>query len=129
MKHSSSQTFLSSSLRAVARLKLLTLACGLFLFMGTSAYGQTHNSSACANNPVSLTKAYIGYNGLTNETAALYSWCRNETLVNIQTYCNNLTGAVEGVTNFGTMSDACKAEFLRRKRELEVVRKLTKARH
>jgi hypothetical protein len=131
MKHSPSQSLFSASMRSVAKLKLLALACGLFLFMGTSAYGQapTHNNSACNSNPVTLAKAYTSYNGLTNETAALYSWCRNETLTNIQTYCQNLTTAIEGVTTFAGLSDGCKAEYLRRKQELEVIQKLTRSRH
>jgi hypothetical protein len=124
MKHLPSQSLLSGSF---AKLKLVALACGMFLFMGTSAYGQ--RTTSCAVNPVAVAKAYIGYQGLTNETAAMYSWCQNETLANIQSYCNTLSNAVAAVANFDTLSDACKVKYLSRKQELDVIRKLSQARH
>jgi hypothetical protein len=131
MKHSPSQSLFSASMRSMAQLRLLALACGLFLFMGTSAYGQApgHTNATCASNPITLTKAYAGYSGITNETAAMYSWCRNETLTNIQSYCANLMTSIESVTNFNALTDGCKAEYLRRKQELDVIQKLSRSRH
>ncbi len=125
MKHLPSQSLLSSSF---SKLKLVVLACGMFLLMGTSAYGQ-RTATPCAVNPIAVAKAYVGYQGLTNETAALYSWCQNETLANIQAYCNTLSNAVDAVANYNALSDECKAKYISRKQELEVIAKLTKSRH
>lgn len=100
--------------------------------MGTSAFGQTRSTAnvpTCASNPVPVAKAYVGYNGLTNETAAMYSWCKNETMTNIQNYCNSVANSMENVANYGNLSDGCKAEYVRRKQELEVIQKLTQSRH
>ncbi len=127
MKHSSSQTF--SGKHLYAGLKVLSLAFVMILFMGTDAFAQRTAPPACSSSPITTAKPYVGYNGLTNNTAALYSWCTNETLTNIQTYCNNLGNDIAAVTNFAGLSAGCKAEYAQRKQELGVIQKIVKARH
>jgi hypothetical protein len=119
MKHSLLPTLL------VYKLKAFLLLAGVLLFLSGTSYAQAPRPALnCLSSPISLAKPYIGYDGITNETAALYSWCKNDTLANIQSYRISLKSALEGVSNQNNLSDPCKAEYVRRKQELGVIREL-----
>ena len=129
MKHSSSQGLFKSAAHLASGFKLLSLAFVMILFMGTDVFAQRTAPPTCVSSPVPTVKPYIGYNGLTNNTAALYSWCQNETPANIQTYCDDLASdIVAAQANYGTMTDGCKAELAARKQELGVIQKVVNQR-
>lgn len=103
-------------------LNLLSVAFVLTVLVASNAIAQRPAPTPCANNPISLPEPYLGYNGYTNKTVALYAWSKDEPASVLQSYIGQLNTALNiPPATYASLTPECQAEVARRKHELGVI--------
>lgn len=106
-------------------LNLLSVAFVLTVMVASNAIAQRPAPTPCASSPISLPEPYLGYNGYTNKTVALYAWSKDEPAAALQSYIGQLNTALnQAAAVYGTLTPECQAEVVRRKHELGVINEL-----